>query len=188
MRVPFVVRGPGVPAGTVTDALLSFVDVGPTLLALAGAAWASPWPADGVSLAPTLASPGRAPPPGWRDRTLSSFTGWSGYEYLRPCDYALLPAAECAGNATVANVSGLINAQSNTWVGLRIRNATAALSYAEFRPQGTPVDRASTNWTELYDLDSDPHEMVNVAATSPLARALSDELWAVATCVGAACP
>ena len=61
LRVPLVVRGPGVPAGRVTDAVTVNVDLFPTLCDLAGV----PAPAglDGVSLAPGLAGGPFARPP-----------------------------------------------------------------------------------------------------------------------------
>ena len=196
--MPFFVRGPGIAPGSASDALISVVDIGPTILHLAGVQWGSSWPADGRSFAPVLlqqpppATGGTEaardpPPPGWRDRVLISFTGWTDYEYLRPCDFGQLPAVDCA-NATIANVSGLINAQSNTYSALRIVNTTHRLTYAEYRAQGSPRARSSTNWTELYNVTDDPFEMRNLADGGPISRALSQELWAVATCVGTACP
>jgi N-acetylglucosamine-6-sulfatase len=51
IRVPMVVRLPGeIPAGTVSDALVSNVDLAPTIADFAGASL----PADGVSLRPLL--------------------------------------------------------------------------------------------------------------------------------------
>jgi arylsulfatase A-like enzyme/Flp pilus assembly protein TadD len=50
LRVPLLVRGPGVPAGRVVGGVVSGVDVAPTLLALAGAAPLTD--ADGRDLAP----------------------------------------------------------------------------------------------------------------------------------------
>jgi len=90
----------------------------------------------------------------------------------------------------------LEDAPSNTWAGLRILNATHNLKYAEYRPSdGAPLGRSSTNFTLAFDLAADPFELVNVAsAGAPGAlppatlAALSDELWAVATCAGAQCP
>jgi arylsulfatase A-like enzyme/Tfp pilus assembly protein PilF len=54
LRVPLVVRGPGVPAGRVVDDLVRSIDLTPTLLDLAGLAPIAE--ADGASLVPLLAS------------------------------------------------------------------------------------------------------------------------------------
>ena len=52
IRVPLLMRGPGVPRGAQVDRLAANVDLAPTLLDVAGAR--APWTPDGVSLlAPT---------------------------------------------------------------------------------------------------------------------------------------
>lgn len=96
----------------------------------------------------------------------------------------------CTGPSPPADPFYLIDGPQNTWSQLRIANATMNISWTEFRPQGSPIHRASTNWTELYDLATDEWQGTNLAPTaSPaLLRALSDELWAVATCATTSCP
>lgn len=62
LRVPFIVRWPGVvPAGTTSAVPLAHVDVYPTLLALAGGTPQPGHPLDGVSFAPLLRDPRAAP-------------------------------------------------------------------------------------------------------------------------------
>ena len=86
----------------------------------------------------------------------------------------------------------LVDAPSDVYSGLRIINATHNLAYAEFA--GGPMAVAgplSTNWTELYDLASDPWQLVNLAlnaSSAGLVRQLSAELWAIANCSTDACP
>ena len=57
-NVPFIVRGPGVPGGAVSHALLSHVDILPTMLDLAGQE--IPGSLHGCSQAPVLAEPAAA--------------------------------------------------------------------------------------------------------------------------------
>jgi len=58
LRVPFIVRWPGVvPAGTVSDQPAAHIDVYPTLLELAGGRPRPGQPLDGVSLVPLLRDP-----------------------------------------------------------------------------------------------------------------------------------
>ena len=65
VHVPFLVRGPGVPAGTVSSALTASVDLAPTIAALAGTKLAvAP---DGRSLVPLLRG---QTPAGWRQVVL----------------------------------------------------------------------------------------------------------------------
>jgi arylsulfatase A-like enzyme len=58
IRVPLIVRGPGLAAGVTTDALAGMVDVAPTILDLAGATPLRP--PDGRSLVPVLRDPSHA--------------------------------------------------------------------------------------------------------------------------------
>ena len=182
---PLIVRGPGVPAGAACDAFVSMnVDLPATLLELAGAPDA--WPSgtarrDGRSLAPLLRAPA-APPSGWRERMLIEFVGWvAPYEWLSPAQFNVTPSTD----------AGLINGAANRWVALRIANGTARTLVADFRPPNTS-GKAATNFTEVYDLAADPESIENLAAGGRLPPAeverLRDELWAVAACVGAACP
>jgi len=65
VHVPFLVRGPGVPAGTVSSALTASVDLAPTIAALAGTKLAAE--PDGRSLVPLLRG---QTPAGWRQVVL----------------------------------------------------------------------------------------------------------------------
>lgn len=67
-----------------------------------------------------------------------------------------------AFSAHVVVAASLTSPSQNTWSALRIVNATADLAYIEFRPHASPLARASTNWTELYDLRADPWQAVNL--------------------------
>jgi arylsulfatase A-like enzyme len=76
IRVPLLMRGPGVPRAATSDQLVWNGDLAPTILRAAGAH--APWPMDGESLWPFIRHPGRtvdraveleAPPVGDRDPT-----------------------------------------------------------------------------------------------------------------------
>jgi N-acetylglucosamine-6-sulfatase len=69
VRVPLVVRGPGVPAARTVDALTSTVDLAPTFAELGGAA--VPYFAEGRSLLPLLGT--EPPPTDWRKNILVEF-------------------------------------------------------------------------------------------------------------------
>jgi N-acetylglucosamine-6-sulfatase len=59
IRVPLLMRGPGIPAGAVRTQPVWNGDLAPTILAAAGAR--SPWPPDGRSLWPLIRRPARWP-------------------------------------------------------------------------------------------------------------------------------
>ncbi len=189
--MPLGVRGPGVARASSTSALVTNVDLGPTLMDLAGVP--DQWPdgsgrRDGRSLVPLLASGGGGPPPGWRDRVTLEFVGWiAQWQWLAPCTFGLAPACEGA-----APPAGLTNAASNCYTALRVLNATHDTLWAEFRGQNASLVPASTNWTEGYLLAGDPWQVTNVAVQGRLppatAAQMSAELWEVATCAGVACP
>ena len=182
LRVPFIVRGPGVARGVDRQSVLvNNVDIAATVLELAGVS-ANGYAHDGRSFASQLTA---TPADVWpRDRLVHEYWGL-GYTMRGPCH-----------NGTTACPDGaeaLEDAPSNTWSGLRIVNATTNVKDAEYRPAvDSPIEVASTNFTVAFDLDADPYELDNCALSGCMSAAtlaqLSRELWAVATCEGAACP
>lgn len=187
VRVPFHVTGPGVGRGVdLKDTLVNNVDIGATLLDLAGLSGAG-YATDGKSFASQLTAAGRAAAPAWRDRLLFEYWGM-GYTMRGPCHNGTSPCPK--------GVEALEDAPSNTWSGLRIVNATHDLVYAEYRPAPkSPIAAGSTNFTVAFNMTADPWQLVNSAhngskqAFSPaMLASLSAELWAIATCEGASCP
>lgn len=91
IRMPFYVRGPGVPAGRTVEHLAGLVDLVPTFLSLAGA----PIPAsvDGMSLTPLLS----ATPPAlsaWRPEMLVEHPGGAGLPIRIPAWYGVRTQSE----------------------------------------------------------------------------------------------
>jgi N-acetylglucosamine-6-sulfatase len=179
VRVPFFVRGPGVPMNTTSPAIVSLMDVGATVLELAGVTQPGQRTTDGRSIVPTLQ--GSAVPTGWREGTLVEFVGYPN-QWMEACN-VVFGIANCPSKA---DVPYLIDGPQNTYSMLRIINATHDLTYAEFRPEGSPIALASTNWTELYDNKQDPWQSTNIAARTST-QALQAQLWAVATCSADSC-
>ncbi len=91
IRMPFYVRGPGVPAGRTIEHLAGLVDLVPTFLSLAGA----PIPAsvDGMSLTPLLSS---TPPAlaSWRPEMLIEHPGGAGLPIRIPAWYGVRTPSE----------------------------------------------------------------------------------------------
>jgi N-acetylglucosamine-6-sulfatase len=167
-RVPFVVRGPGVPAGRTVDDLAGNVDVAPTLAELAGVK--SPGFVDGRSLVPLMR---KGTPPSWRQAFLLEHGHGPGTRPpLKPPADGVLEPPELLSPSTRDKF------YLAPYEGLR----TKRYFYVEY----------STKERELYDIATDPAEMHNLAGDrSPPVRTLiasfSARLKAMRTCAGKAC-
>jgi N-acetylglucosamine-6-sulfatase len=134
IRIPLVIRGPGVPRGDVREQLVSLNDLAPTFARWGGAS--TPEFVDGRSLEPLLLEN-----PTWeRERLLVEF------RHHNPFSAVL---------------------------------GSGGVRYVEYE----------SGERELYDLDTDPHQLQNVyGRASPGERAaLSSQLDALRTCAGQEC-
>lgn len=165
VRVPFIVRGPGVAAGARVGALVENVDLAPTVAALAGVA--PPSFVEGRSLVPLLHGQRVA---SWRQVALvESYAGEvsdarAARRGQRPRRAVARAAPDTADTAGVTR-----------YVALR----GARFTYVSHR----------SGERELYDLVRDPHQLENLAARTD--RALLDALegWtrAMHACAGESC-
>jgi arylsulfatase A-like enzyme len=167
-RVPFIVRGPGVPAGRTVNSLAGNVDIAPTLADLAGVK--TPRFVDGRSLVP-LMRPGA--PKTWRQAYLLEHGHGPGTRPpLKPPKNGVLEPPELLSPSTRDKF------YLAPYEGVR----TGRYVYVEY----------STGERELYDLASDPNESHNLALDrSPPIRSLvasfSSRLRAMRACKGKAC-
>jgi len=166
IRVPLVVRGPGVPAGRVEDRLALNTDLAPTFAELAGAA--TPGFIDGRSLMPLLRG---EVPAEWRQTILVEAFG-SGKSRLRRTN----PGAADAG-ATPDESAG------------ELRGSAPIPPYTALRTAGLLYVEYETGERELYDLRADPYELENLAATADpsLLERLSARLAALRECTAGRC-
>jgi arylsulfatase A-like enzyme len=169
IRVPLIVRGPGVSAGAVVDELALNIDLAPTFAALAGAT--PPDFVDGRSLTPLL----RGEQPGeWREgflierRDKSGADGWATPEPALP---ETPPEALVFPNGE----RGVTTADAPPYLALR----TSRYLYVEYADGGR----------ELYDLLIDPYELENLAPTADpaLLDQLSFALSELRDCAAAGC-
>lgn len=174
IRLPFLVRGPGINAGTTVDALVGNVDLSPTFAAMAGVQ--PPAFTDGRSLLP-LATGKPGATDGWRQSYLlehwtekstgttpttkqqeETGIGADGVQTEPPDgDQEDVAPGGGGGRRSKAAVSGIPEFQ-----GIR----TAKYTYIEYE----------TGEKELYDIAADPYELDNKAATAD--PALLDSLHA----------
>lgn len=141
-RVPFLVRGPGIPAGRVVGQVAGQIDFAPTVMAMAGLS--VPSSVDGLSLLGLL----------------------QGSQQTVPRSGVLLEAA------------AKTSVESPPWVYQGVVDG-----------RWKYVERA-TGRKELYDLDTDPYELVNVAGRAVNAtrqQALATLLAGLRDCDGLEC-
>jgi N-sulfoglucosamine sulfohydrolase len=152
LRVPFLVRWPGVSAaGIESEALVSAADIVPTILDAAGVSF--PREFHGTSLRPAVAATN--PPDGWRNTLVGEFHyhGTQGFfprRAIRDQRYKLIHNL-LAGEATpIGRVDG---------------DPTGKFAEME-KYRDTPAGEAFRRWTdppewEFYDLANDPVEFEN---------------------------
>jgi len=171
INVPFIIRGPGIPAGTYVEGYLSGnVDIAPTLAGLAGIV--PPSIVEGRSLLPLFEDQLPAPEE-WRQAYL--------LEYYR-------------GTESEAAVSSLVGFEDQSGIlepGELEDNfaATPALTYRGLRTHEFLYVEYGDGFKELYDLRQDPFEMENIidGADRTLLAQLSAWLQELSGCSGSAC-
>ncbi|MDO9104780.1 MAG: sulfatase [Methylovulum sp.] len=156
IKVPLVVRGPGVPVGASVNAITANVDFAPTLAEIAGVT--PPSFVDGRSLGAFLAG---SAPTAWRLALLlehggPSITSGTAGGLLEPQDPYDIQAEKTG--------------ESPIFVGLRSKaqafGSHGPINYVEY----------DTGERELYDLSVDPHQLNNTYSTADLV--LKDKLKA----------
>jgi N-acetylglucosamine-6-sulfatase len=165
--VPLIVRGPGIPAESVVDAITLNIDLAPTI-----AEWCdieTPAYVDGLSLAPLL---GGAPSSGWRHVALIE-------EFN---------AVKKSGTATPGAATPAPEEESDEADSGEISPAEPP-SYHALRGDDLLYVEYDDGQRELYDLAADPFELTNIVdRTAPdrLLR-LSATLETLSTCKAASC-
>lgn len=180
LRIPFVVRGPGIKADSTFDYIGSNVDVMPTILGLAGVD--TPNSMDGQSLAHLLVSDFKAAP----DPTLA-FLARSQRQGQPEWRTSLL--IEYYGLGNVVRYEHLEDTPNNTYRALRVIDGQRNLKFAEFTSWDNWNFELPADEFELFDLHSDPWEMKNLwsKADPSLKKSLQDELEKLYRCQGAGC-
>jgi arylsulfatase A-like enzyme len=142
MHVPLYVRGPGVPVNQQTDALATHVDLAATVCGIAAADAPS---VQGVSLEPVLADPAASV----RDHVLFAMDS-AHTTNIQKTRYALRGFFD--GRTKYARYYGVGGGFPNDVLepGLDIK----------LYPESADFDDQDH---ELYDLQEDPHELVNLA-------------------------
>jgi N-sulfoglucosamine sulfohydrolase len=166
VRLPLVVRAPGQRAGLVSQAMISWVDLVPTILEWTGAA-SPPYTLHGRSFLSVL---DQEQPEGWDEvygsHTFHEVTMYYPVRSVRTRQYKCL--LNLAADLEYPFASDLY--ESATWQGVLRRGDT---EYGR-RPLASFLHRPQV---ELYDLEADPDETKNLAEDPALAET-RDELLA----------
>jgi arylsulfatase A-like enzyme len=147
LKVPLIVRGPGIPQGEKVKGQVSNIDFAPTLLDFANVRAGRKM--DGLSLLPTIADPDQVP-----QRAL-------GVEAPAPLFAGAIP----------------VNGWDRPYEGVR----TDRWTFVEYTESG---DR------QLFDRQSDPHELHNLAgdpAYADVEARLAEKATELSTCAGKEC-
>lgn len=155
IRVPMFVKGPDI-AKSLPSFVAGMVDVAPTIITLAGGV--PPDTMDGHSFDYMIKKSGRGSRQNtWRDKHTLEY--WSQGNVIRYQHY--------------------IDGPNNTYIGVRLLNETHNYLYVEFYEDTHPryfTDPAVEY--ELFDLSTDPYQMVNLYGTGKEDSKLVDELHA----------
>ena len=157
LHLPLIVHAPGAPGGAVSDAMVSWIDIAPTILEWTGAAGPS-YPLPGRSLLPLLGEQGQ---PG-RDMVFAS------HDFHEINQYYPMRAIRTRTRSYIENLAWQLPypvagdvAQSESWKAIaadpRIRLGK--------RTQAAYLQRPAR---ELYNLERDPDEVRNLAEAAAM--------------------
>jgi arylsulfatase A-like enzyme len=156
MRVPLIVKGPGIKANTTTDAMVSWIDILPTLVDLTGGA--PPADIDGRSFAAVI----RGEKQSHRDEVFATHSG------DREFNVYPIRCLRSGGWKYILNLhpefqySTHIN-RGGERDGLEYFRSWEEAAKTDSRARGIVQRYKQRPREELYDLTTDPHELNNVA-------------------------
>ena len=213
IRVPFIIRGPGIiPGRNFTQQIAGNVDVMPTMLHLAaGKDFVQALNVDGRAMTFLLEEKGDTRDY-WLNEYLSVSTYWNDHSAI--WEDGQTTTMQCGGDPkrgprnpspfqeTCNETEGVGDGKcwyvdslrSNSWRQLRIMNSTMNWNYVEYDPDWKfdVTDRAGAGLQhyEWYDVASDPYQMNNMYSTLDRAMKikLHQQLSDYYQCSGRSCP
>ena len=201
IRVPFFVRGPGVKAGSISEAIIGNVDIMPTLLDLSGIDGGDELN-DGKSFGKQLKGENVE---NWREYILIEYMAHAN-QYFNICEtwwskpgdfhgQNLRPEPFADGQIIFVDwgngEGNEYNPGSNTWREIRIINETDNWSYSEYIDfNWTETAKDNPNLRVLYDVNKDPYQMKNIIneVSKDIQQELHDMLMTYGKCSRQSCP
>lgn len=185
IRIPMVIKGPGIKPNTTLDYPASNVDVGPTVLGLAGIS--TPATMDGKSVVPLIVDGADPATPPSVLRHLDESAGTNNAGTWRPFHFV-----EYYSLGSVTRTGHLVDdPKSNTYRAVRYVGPASTMGnilFAEFTAV-TDWHFHNVSFREMFDLNADPYQLNNIyGAASPatiaeLTRALDTQY----NCQGTSC-
>ncbi|MBX7220417.1 MAG: sulfatase [Blastocatellia bacterium] len=199
IRVPLVVRGPGVVAGRVVQQLGLNVDLAPTFADLASAK--PPSFVDGRSLLPILSNPNPGEVNTWRQTALVEFwpkfaqarrkAKWEAKLARKEARQTELEASQAETNAASDNIKDEEESANKKNRTLERPDPRSPMppEYQALRTLRYLYVEYVTGERELYDLQTDPHQLNNIYTQAPptLIHMLAERLHMLRTCEGKKC-
>jgi N-acetylglucosamine-6-sulfatase len=183
-KVPLLIRGPGIPAGAVSDELVMLTDVPETILEIAGSSDPS---LDGRSLLPFARNPGlRSARPILLEGDTGPGRGNTGPETATSASLARSATAR----AKLAGKKGVKNLDQEKNPVKSVANGNFAPAYKAIRTDRYLYVLYANGQTELYDMVYDPFQLRSLAQNKrfrPVRKYLYNALLLYSTCAGAGC-
>jgi arylsulfatase A-like enzyme len=179
IQVPFIVRGPGITAGrSIQGYVASNIDFAPTIADLAGVI--PPAFVDGRSLT-SLFPDDRLAQSSWRQAILLEY-----YRVANPNKKSTPTLIDRLRNFVAGDSSGVLEPSDN------LPGQTPSFLEAPYKGLITPqykYVKYDDGFIELYDLQADPYELVNISSTAnpAMLNKFSDWLNRLITCAGTTC-
>lgn len=151
VRVPFMIRGPGITPGKTYDEPVLNIDLAPTFLDLAGLK--TPDSMDGRSILPLVRHDrhrkNAVQTSEWRNEFLIEHQGeWKKHNNGCP-QYDGMKLSNCFPDCVCED------AANNTYQCLRVKKSPTDIIFCQFAD--------AEDFLEVYNMHSDPHQMVNIA-------------------------
>ncbi|XP_046335749.2 N-acetylglucosamine-6-sulfatase-like [Haliotis rufescens] len=173
VRVPLLVRGPGVAAGSKNEENVLNIDFGPTFVELAGGH--VPDTMDGKSLASVLHNTRDDSVP-FRTEFLTEYQGETNTNIFSCSQWENQGMAYCPVWAHCV----CEDSWNNTYTCIRRSDGEQNMKFCQFAD--------SESFEEMYDLSRDHYELMNIAKSHPEERSqLLDAMSRLVACNGASC-
>ncbi|XP_013399886.1 N-acetylglucosamine-6-sulfatase-like [Lingula anatina] len=173
VRVPLMVRGPGIKAGQLREEIILNIDFAPTFIALS--AQTAPSQMDGMSFHNLLARNATIPASSWRESFVIEHQG--EYTQIIPnCpQYDYMNLAHCNAHCVCED------AKNNTYSCVRTLSADTNYMYCVFED--------TENFEEFYDLNKDPDQLSNAIQTVGKSVLMDQrkKLMELSVCQGPSC-